>query len=260
MTAGLATGRILSNQRIAAGIHQMTLDCPAVAAEVLPGQFVHLGIPGLEAHLLRRPLSVYDTDGDAGTVAFVYAIVGAGTEQLAMLPAGEQLSLLGPLGRGWRVPLDCSKALLVAGGVGIAPLFMLAGQLAKQGIGTHLVLGAQSADKLVCSSDWGDDLGIEQLHIATDDGSVGYHGFCTDIAAQLLAQDGFGYIATCGPELMQRIVAKLAAEHSVPCEVSLERRMACGIGACLSCTVDTTSGRQRACKDGPVFDAREVIW
>jgi len=251
---------IVSNCPIASGIFRMVLDAPEIAAGVQPGQFVHLRLPALEGHILRRPISVFNADPSAGTVELVYQAVGEGTAHMAALGLGSPLGVLGPAGRGWRPPATCAKALLVGGGVGMAPLFMLAKRLTAAGIDTHFVVGAQSAAQLIYSQDWDGELDMERLHAATDDGSAGYHGFSTDVAAEFLAAGGFDYIATCGPEPMQRKVAALAAGHGVFCEVSLERRMACGVGACLSCVADTKQGKQRTCKDGPVFNAEQIEW
>jgi dihydroorotate dehydrogenase electron transfer subunit len=238
------------------GIYRLRLEAPAIASSVRPGQFVHLRLPELEAHMLRRPLSVFDADPQNGTVDLLFQVIGEGTRHLSTLEPGTRIDAIGPLGSGWNPPQDLGNVLLVAGGVGLAPLNMLARNLCTRSE-VFLVVGAQTGERLVLPSfkDW--HLTVAQT---TDDGSVGSRGFVTDLARGLLEKTRFGYIATCGPEPMQRIVASLAREFGVPCEVSLERRMACGIGACLSCVVQTTGGQKRACIDGPVFDAGEVVW
>ena len=177
---------------------------------------------------------------------------------------------MGPVGRAWQSPADVRRALLVGGGVGAAPLFMLAESLVNAGVRTDVVLGAQTQAALTCRERYEALLAAapacdDAPRCATDDGSFGREGFCTSLVEEALADakaagEPYDYLAVCGPEPLMRIVAAMAAEAGVPCEVSMERRMACGIGACLSCVVDTTDGKQRACVDGPVFDARKVVW
>jgi dihydroorotate dehydrogenase electron transfer subunit len=248
--------RVQKNVARLGGVFRLVLVAPRIAASVEPGQFVHLQIPQLEAHVLRRPISVYAADPGEGTIDLLYQEIGEGTRHLTTIEQGTQLDAIGPLGRGWQPPEETTSALLIAGGVGLAPLNMLAEQLSKTA-DVQFAIGAQNADRLVLPSFETDRI---RERFSTDDGSLGPKGFATDIARGFLEKNRYDYIATCGPEPMQRIVSALAEEFDVPCEVSLERRMACGIGACLSCFVQTTEGSKRACVDGPVFNAREVIW
>ena len=148
--------------------------------------------------------------------------------------------------------------------MGAAPLFMLCESLISAGVRTDVVLGAQTEAALTCRGRY-EALLDEPPRCATDDGSFGREGFCTSLVAEALAEaaeagEPYDYLAVCGPEPLMKIVAGMAAEAGVPCEVSMEKRMACGVGACLSCVVDTVDGKQRACVDGPVFDARKVVW
>jgi dihydroorotate dehydrogenase electron transfer subunit len=261
------TATVRENESVALEVFRLVLEAPRVAGCLEPGQFVHLLLPGFESRLLRRPFSVFATNRPRGTIEIIYQVVGEGTRFLEGVEQGCTLDLIGPLGRGWQVPADAQSALLVAGGVGLAPLNMLLARLSARAR-VCLVAGAQSAGRLITPS-----LSLHTLFAATadegkrltsitttDDGSAGRQGFTTDVMRELLQEERFDYIATCGPEPMQRIVAELAAASDIACEVSLERRMACGIGACLSCAVQTRTGTQRACVNGPVFDAREVIW
>lgn len=256
--------RLLENERLAAGLYLMRLESPLIARDVGPGQFVHMRIPGMEGHVLRRPFSVYSRDASAGTLDVLYQVVGFGTRHLAGLAPGARCELVGPVGAGWALPEGCSHALLVGGGVGAAPLFMFCERLAGAGVRACAVLGAQTRDALVCEGRYREVLG-EAVRCATDDGSYGFAGFCTDLAKQEMARaaaagDPYDFVAACGPEPVMRIVSGAAAEAGVACQVSMERRMACGVGACLSCVVDTVDGKRRACVDGPVFDAGKVVW
>lgn len=256
--------RIAENERLAANLHLMRLASPGIAQSVLPGQFVHMGVPGMDGHILRRPFSIYSRDAAAGTLEILYQTVGCGSTRMAELSTGDTVSLIGPVGTPWMPPEGAKRALLVGGGVGAAPLFMLFERLIATGIRTEVVLGAATKECLVCKPRYEALLGREP-RCATDDGSYGRAGFCTLEVRDALdeaAQEGrpYDYVAVCGPEPLMRIVSDMAAEAGVSCQVSMERRMACGIGACLSCVVDTSEGKKRACVDGPVFDARKVIW
>ena len=262
-------GTILENRQAGPGLFLMALRSEKIAQAVLAGQFVHMRVPGMEGHILRRPFSVYAASPSTGTIEILYQTVGFGTRRMAALAPGEAVDMIGPIGSTWRLAYGAGHALLVAGGVGAAPLFMLAEGLVAKGIPVTAVLGAQTKDALVCYGRYGALLsgqagqagpGGPALYAATDDGSLGHRGLCTDVAAGLLDAGPYDYVAACGPEAMMRVVAGLAQKASVPCEVSLERRMACGIGACLSCVVETRGGMRRACVDGPVFDAREVVF
>jgi dihydroorotate dehydrogenase electron transfer subunit len=252
----LETCTVLGNAPESGGIHRLLLASPLIAEDIRGGQFIHLGLPSLEAHILRRPISVYAADAQEGTLELIYQAIGDGTRWLARAGRGTELDAIGPLGRGWQPPKETGSALIIAGGVGLAPLNMLVDTLVKTA-DVQLLVGAQSADRLVLPSTRESRVAVT---VTTDDGSKGSKGFVTDLARRLLETSRFDYIATCGPEPMQRIVVALAEEFDVPCEVSLERRMACGIGACLSCVVQTVEGGKRVCVDGPVFDAREVVW
>lgn len=255
---------ILFNEEAGRGIWIMTLNAPEIAAAALPGQFVHVRIPGMEGHILRRPFGVYAAFPEEGTIDVMYQVLGFGTDHMTHLEPGERVEAIGPVGRGWQPPAGCKKALLVAGGVGSAPIHPLVGQLKAQGAEVTAILGAQTAEALVARQRFAEALGCEPL-CSTDDGTFGRAGFCTPLVQEALdeaAASGqpFDYVACCGPEPLMKLVASMAEDAGVFCEVSLERRMACGVGACLSCVVDTVNGKKRACVDGPVFPSKEVVW
>ena len=213
--------------------------------EVSPGQFLHIGCG--EGLLLRRPISV--CDAEAGLVRIVFEVKGEGTRRLAAAKEGDVLDVLGPLGRGFAAP-EKGRVLLVGGGLGSAPLLMAARRL-----DCDAALGFPTADRVMLTEEFASRAG--RLDIATDDGSYGFHGFVTELVKDRL--DGYAAIFACGPEPMLRALSKVCAGR--PLQVSMERRMGCGVGACLVCAVRLTDGSvARACKDGPVFDAREVDW
>lgn len=252
-------GVIVSNTLAGTSLYVMVVKAPVIAAGVLPGQFVHLKVPGIGERILRRPFSVYNADGDGGTIEILYQCVGVGTRQMRELEAGCVVDLIGPVGTGWNPPVGIKSALLVGGGVGSAPLYMLTQQLKAQGVDVKVVLGAQTKDALATHGRYLELL-QDCVSVATDDGTFGHAGFCTPLVEQHLDVSQFDYMACCGPEPLMKLVVGMADKHNVPCQVSLERRMACGVGACLSCVVETTEGKKRACVDGPVFDSRQVRW
>lgn len=247
---------ILSNARVAAGVGRVVFEAPRTAANIRPGQFVHLRIAEGSDFILRRPFSVFRAA--AGKLEILYQVVGRGTLALAEADAGTEMDLIGPLGHGWKFPNGISHALVVAGGLGIGPMGMLVEELARLGVAATLAQGAPSADRLLAQDVFRES--CRRIEVATDDGSAGRKGFVTVVVEELLEADRFDMMYVCGPEPMERIVVGLASASGLPCQVSLERLMACGVGVCLSCVVSTTSGTQRACVDGPVFDAADIVW
>lgn len=256
-TPALERAVVVANDRVAPGVGLIRLRAPRCAADVLPGQFVHLRVGSGSSTILRRPFSVHRAFGDE--IEILYQVLGAGTLMLAEKAAGdESMDLVGPLGHGWDVVDGASHALIVTGGLGAAPLGMLAEQLAERGTAVVVAMGAPTSERLVARSSY--ERVARRVEVATDDGSAGERGFVTAVTQRLLDTETFDVVYVCGPEVMQRIVAAQAAAAGVRCQVSLERLMACGIGACLSCVVSTREGLKRACVDGPVFDAEEVAW
>ena len=261
--------QIISNEKVGPALHVMTLESPCISRSVKPGQFVHMKVPQSESHVLRRPFSVYSRNLEAETIDILYQEVGTLTSFMPALRE-ETCELIGPVGNTWTARErhengSCTHALIVGGGVGAAPLFMMTEELVGCGCELDVVLGAQTFAGLVTFKRYRSVLGKEPF-CSTDDGSYGRAGFCTSLVEERLAQgataDGkpYDYLAVCGPEPLMRIVADMGREACVFTEVSLEKRMACGIGACLSCVVNTTSGKKRSCVDGPIFNAREVVW
>ena len=245
-------GSLRRADRLTADVYDFVVECPQLAALAVPGQFAQLYVPG---HTLRRPISICGIDRQAGTLRFVFQVRGQGTADLAQLRAGDQLELLAPLGNGF--PLDKGKrTLLVGGGIGVPPLLGLAAELGENAVAA---LGFRNKDAVILEQDF-QAAGAKVL-IATDDGSYGHHGLVT----QLAEGEEFQQVCACGPLPMLKAVKALAEQRGVPCYVSLEERMACGIGACLGCAValyneDGAEYFGHVCKDGPVFDSRRVVW
>ena len=253
------TAPMLINEQVGPRLFLTTLKSPEIAAAVQPGQFVHMKVPGMADHILRRPFSIYAADVESGTVDILYQVVGYGSDHMTTLEPGAVTEMVGPVGHGWSIPEGAKKVLIVAGGVGAAPLFMLTEKCVAAGLDTVVVLGAQTKDALVCKDRYEALLGAEP-RVATDDGSYGRAGFCTSLVEEALAEGDVDVVFVCGPTPLMKIVAGQAAAAGVTCFVSMEKRMACGVGACLSCVVETVDGKKRSCVDGPVFPAEKVVW
>ncbi|GAB4273799.1 MAG: dihydroorotate dehydrogenase electron transfer subunit [Coriobacteriia bacterium] len=256
MSAVVEDLTLVSNERLAEGVGLARFDCELIPARVDPGQFVHLRIAKRAEFILRRPFSVHRA-GD-GWFEILYQVVGKGTRALSMAEPGAVMDAVGPLGHGWEVPGGAAHALVVAGGLGVAPMGMLLERLAEAGVAATVALGAPTAER-VLRLDLASAL-ARRVEVATDDGSLGHAGVVTDVTDELLAGGTFDVVYACGPEPMCEKVAEQALAAGASCQVSLERLMACGVGVCLSCVVETRSGLARACAEGPVFDAAEVVW
>ena len=243
--------RILSHEAPIAGVDILTLDSPVIARTSLPGQFVQVSVPA-DGGYLRRPLGIAEVSRTDGWIRLIYRQVGRGTEALAGAAAGAYVSVLGPLGRGFDTAL--SHPLLVGGGMGLTPLLFFAAEHPN----VSVLMGGRTKEELFWEEIYRPH--VRECFVTTDDGSYGMQGFVTTLLPELLREGDYDGVAVCGPPVMMERVAAIAAEHGVPCEVSLEKRMACGLGACLSCAVDTRSGRRKVCKDGPVFPAGEVYY
>ncbi len=261
-TAKLYDYTIVSNEEIAVNVYQVVIKCPELARTIKPGQFFNLKVPGDERELLRIPLSFSEWDPEAGTVTAIYQIMGRGTERLSRLPLGTVSDLVGPAGNGWHIRPGTKHALLIGGGLGVAPLMPFAKMLADEGIPFDFVIGATSESRLY-GVEYLESVGARSIGIATDDGSCGIHGFCTSLSQDMLSDtdiEDFDLVATCGPYPMMKIVAQQAHDAKVHCLVSMEKGMMCGFGACGSCVVDTVAGPKACCIAGPVFNAKGVNW
>jgi len=240
---------IISNVEVAENIFRLEISAQELSEIARAGQFVQVKIS--DEFTLRRPLGIASAKN--GVIKIFYRINGRGTEFLSMKKSGEHLNILGALGNGFNTNVD-GRILLVGGGMGAAPLLSAAEKLDA----ADVLIGGKNANEV---NFWIKEFQpeVDKIFITTDDGSRGSKGFVTSLLPEVLDYDNFSAIYTCGPEIMMRGVAKIAAENNLPCYVSLERRMACGLGACLSCSIDTANGRKKVCKDGPIFDAAEIF-
>lgn len=245
--------KLIRAEEIAEGIFDFEIEDKDFALASKPGQFVHIYLPG---RTLRRPISICDIDKDKGTLRLVFQIRGDGTAELAKFKAGMDINMLAPLGNGFTMTDPSKKALFVGGGIGVPPLLAAAKHYGENAVAA---LGFRNKDFVILEDDF-KSCGCD-LRIATDDGSYGYHGLVIDLIKDVEPD----IIYACGPAPMLKAVAAFAAEKGIPCEISLEERMACGIGACLGCAVklrneDGEEYMGHVCKDGPVFDYRKVVY
>jgi dihydroorotate dehydrogenase electron transfer subunit len=233
------------------GTRLVWLDCPGIAAAAKPGQFVMVRCDDLP---LPRPFSVHRVKENSLALYFAILERGKGTNWLADRQPGDKLELFGPLGNGFTVRPDTRKLLLVAGGIGVAPLVFLAEDAVAKGLSVTLLMGAHTATQLYHA---GLPDGIVGF-VATDDGSDGEHGLVTSLVPRFASQSD--QVFACGPTAMYKAMAQMKELKGKPVQVSLETVMGCGRGVCYSCTIKTRRGLKQVCQDGPIFDLDDVLW
>jgi dihydroorotate dehydrogenase electron transfer subunit len=253
---------LVEREQLSPDAFLLHFESPTLSESFLPGQFTMVRIPDRSDILLRRPYSFCDSRPESHRFSLLVKIAGKGTRALAELPIGGRADCLGPLGSAFRLPDDSRKAVVVAGGVGIAPFVAFCRVLAKRGRSAVVLLGGRSAHDLYLRSDF-EALGMD-VRTSTEDGTHGHRGRVTDLLAKELEKDEPLRLYSCGPTPMLLRVAQMARERGIPHQVSLERRMGCGMGCCLGCVVytRTEAGGEylRSCTEGPVFDAENVAW
>ncbi len=263
--------KILSNKKAGPDYFKMAIYAPGIARKAAPGQFVHLRCQNSAEPLLRRPFSFHRLSQN--NFEILYKVVGRGTNLLAKRRKGDKIDVLGPLGNGfttthYTLHATRSKIILVAGGMGVAPLLALAEHIVHNSQYTthskkgklYVLIGASTKGHILCEKDF-KKLGAEVL-ITTEDGSKGRKGLITAYLEVLLStvNSQLSTVYACGPKAMLKEVARLSLRFGISAYASLEEDMACGVGACLGCAVKTTAGYKRVCKDGPVFNLREIKW
>ena len=255
--------KIIKNERVAPGFYKMRLESGYLAGKAKPGQFVEVRCSQGPDPLLRRPLGVHRIT--ASGIEMLYEVVGKGTKVLSGRKQGECLDIIGPLGNGFDI-ISANTAIIVAGGIGVAPLMALAEKLVSRRVSVIVLIGACKKDHLLCERDF-KKTGAK-VFTATEDGSCGKKGRVTDILEDILRLPVFGSrspIYACGPSGMLEAVAGIAVSNRIPCQVSLEEKMACGVGVCLGCPVKVRAASRKdeykmVCKDGPVFNAEDIAW
>jgi len=280
------TSKIVSNKRMTENCWRVVLDSPQIASEVKPGQFIHVKAGGKRGPLFRRPFSVFrrvHLKGDRLGIEIVYKVIGTGTSVMTGLRKGDSLDLIGPLGRGFELDRSKSVQVVMAGGTGAACLFLLSEEISKAGLPLKVLLGADTKTSLLLKKEYASLKG--EVMVSTDDGSYGYRGFVTQMLAEALDNGMISSdcaVYSSGPEPMLKALASVCQKYRIPAQVSVERHMMCGIGACLACVCkvdpnhisknrdlgssfvqfvsDKEFGYALVCKDGPVFGMNEVIF
>lgn len=252
-------GLVIGHSQIDKDLYEIEFIAPEIAEECMPGQFVHVLPSTVLDPLLRRPISLYDVDKKLGSITLLYKVVGKGTNLFTKIKTKEYVNVMGPLGKGFTL-VSKQNAVLVGGGVGIAPLIYLARRLKENNCNVTVLHGTENRNQLV-SLDKLRAMGVEFMP-ATMDGSAGYKGYVTDLLSKKLIPDKIDFLYTCGPEPMMSLVADYGKKHGIITEVSLEEHMACGVGACLGCARKLKPDDEtyvKVCKDGPVFNSQDLI-
>jgi len=247
--------KVVENKRITIDCFVIEIEGNEKFPEIKPGQFVQVRVDGSPETFLRRPISVYDVNFEKNRIKLLVQIVGKGTHALGELKAGDNLNIIYPLGTSFGKPSVNDKILLIGGGVGIAPLYYLGKQLKSDGYKTDFLLGFRNRERVIEYKEFSE---IGKVFLTTEDGSQGEKGYVT--SHSVLIDNKYNMIYCCGPDPMMKAVARFAAKNDIQCEVSLENLMACGIGACLCCIVDTVHGNLCSCIDGPVFNTKDLKW
>ncbi len=253
---------ISEKTEIAPGIFDFRIKSKEIALEAKAGQFLNIKCSDSLSALLRRPVSICDVNIYTGEVRFVFQIRGDGTRLLAEKKVGDTIDILGPLGNGFTVSSDFKNSLLIGGGIGVFPLMMLSKKLEMDS--TSVYLGFRNSDMVVLDKEFG--YVCSDFKIATDDGSRGIKGYVTQLMEEKIKNSNIDIVYACGPESMLKIVQKNCLDNGIPCQLSMEQRMGCGIGACLVCACKIKVKGENAweyrhvCKDGPIFSGDEVIF
>lgn len=252
----VGNAEILSNEKVADGYFTMEILAPVIAKIAKPGQFLNIKVAdGLEP-LLRRPISIYDADAESGKLKILYFKKGRGTEILSQQKKGSTLDITGPHGNTFPIQKDFKNILLVGGGFGTAPLSFLAKENTDKNI--FVAIGARTKEFVFCVKDF-EKIGAK-VEINTEDGSLGEKGLVTLSVQKVIDENKIDAVYVVGPVPMMKAVAKIVEEKNIPCFVSMEERMACGVGTCFGCVCKTKKGYETVCSDGPVFDSRELEW
>lgn len=251
---------IIEKCEIAKDIYSYIISCPEAASASRAGQFVHIRAEG---HTLRRPISICEIDKKNGTIRIVFEVRGKGTNKLSQLKAGDSMDIIMPLGNGFTVkeiPSD-KKIIVVGGGIGVPPMCGIAAEYSVSNK-IKAIIGFRSKDRVILEDDL-NRIGADVI-VCTDDGSYGHNGMVTAPLEEEIKKGDTAMIYACGPAPMLKAVVGFAKEYNIPCEVSLEERMACGVGACVGCACRIKRNDRelvlRVCKDGPVFNGEEVIF
>jgi dihydroorotate dehydrogenase electron transfer subunit len=255
MTKRIDDLKVVDNKRLTNDSFIIELSGNDNLTDFKPGQFAQIRVDGSRETFLRRPISIHDVDFERNSFKLLIQVAGKGTETLSKLSQGDFLNLIYPLGNSFSLPEKRERVLLVGGGCGIAPLLFLGKYLKSNGFVPDILLGFRNSDRII---EFDEYLKIGKVFLTTEDGSKGEKGFVTNHS--VFSSVRYDKIYCCGPDPMMRSIAGYCKKNKIACEVSLEKLMACGIGACLCCIVDTIHGNLCTCIDGPVFNITELKW
>jgi dihydroorotate dehydrogenase electron transfer subunit len=247
--------KVIENKRINNDFHVIGLSGNNKLPEIKPGQFVQVRVDNSPGTFLRRPISIHDVDYNRNTIRLLVQIAGKGTETIAKLRTSDLLNIVYPLGNSFTVPDENEKILLVGGGCGIAPLLYLGKYLKSNGYSPDILLGFRNIERII---EYEDYTRVGKVFLTTEDGSEGEKGYVT--SHSVLTKEKYDRIYCCGPDSMMKAIAGYCRKNKIVCEVSLENLMACGLGVCLCCIVDTVKGNLCSCIDGPVFNINVLKW
>ncbi len=251
---------LVKKEKLIEGIYKFSVKAPKIAESAKAGQFLEIKVSKTGEPFLRRPISIYNIDKENGTVDFIFQVKGRGTELLAELKEGEEIDIMGPLGFGTFDVKEYNNVAIIGGGIGTYPLHELAKQL-KGKTNLNVYLGFRDKSLVTCEKEF-EEIGLNKLVVTTDDGSYKEKGYAIDFMKKDIEEHMVDMIFACGPLPMLKAVRQFAIENNIPCQISLEERMGCGIGACLGCAVKVISGKEprfgHVCKEGPVFNAADV--
>jgi len=247
--------KVIENKRISSDFFILDLYAGTKLPDIKPGQFLQVRVDGSPETFLRRPISIHDVDYETNRIKLLIQIAGKGTETLSKLRKDDTLNMIYPLGNSFGMPGIKEKVLLVGGGCGIAPLLYLGKWLKSIGNAPDILLGFRNSERII---EFDEYLRIGTVYLTTEDGSRGEKGYVT--SHSILASAKYDRIYCCGPDSMMKAVAKYSRKNNIGCEVSLENLMACGIGACLCCIVESVKGNLCTCIDGPIFNINDLKW
>jgi dihydroorotate dehydrogenase electron transfer subunit len=244
---------IVENEEVAVGHFKMTVKAPAIVNQYKPGQFVTVQVSGVGAPLIRKPFGVYECDEDENTIAILYKVIGKGTQLLSEMVSDMKIDVMGPLGNGIDDIDTSKKTAVIAGGIGIAAVAMIAENLDGN---FDLFYGVKTAEELVDIEIW--DAMASKVFITSDDGTIGEEGFVTSVFEKRVKE--YEQVFVCGPQVMMKTVFQICQVVEIPSWFLLEEYMACGVGLCMGCVCETKEGYKRVCKEGPVFKGEEIKW
>ena len=249
---------LVKREKLIEGIYKFSVKAPEITKEAKAGQFLEIKVSETGEPYLRRPISIFNIDGDI--VEFIFQVKGRGTELLAQVQEGKLIDIMGPLGKGTFKVKEYNNVAIIGGGIGTYPLYELTKEL-KGKANLNVYLGFRDKSLVTCEKEF-EEIGLNKLVVTTDDGSYKEKGFAIDFMKKDIEEHKVDMIFACGPLPMLKAVRNYAIENSIPCQISLEERMGCGIGACLGCAVKVKNGEEtrygHVCKDGPVFNASDV--